>query len=165
MLNLNEIVKYMAKYWRPPKPVEPWPANVKFEPWGMINQTTVDWTKKAIIDAGYLHVLEWGGITEIRVGPDEKTDTLTGVKAKATVVGGIIYLDDFDWMPGWGLPGTIIHEAVHSWQMRNGLTGNRSGMEIGAYSVQQDFEWRHCKLNGKTPRNLFKDKIGAIGLL
>ena len=118
--------------------------NIKFEPWGRIDQTTVDWCKDAIVKTGLAYILVQGNISEIRIGPDEKTDRLTGVAAVATVVGGTVYLDDIGWMPGWDLPGTILHEAVHAWQIREGLTGNTANMERTAYMVQQLLEWRWC---------------------
>lgn len=144
---------------------EEWFPNIIFEPWGLIDQRTVDWCKDAIVKTGLTYVLVQGNIKEIRVGPDEKTDRLTGVAAVATTQGGIIYLDDTGWMPGWDLPGTILHEGWHQVQILSGLTSNPKAMEIGAYSIQQLFEWRYCELNDKTPRNLFKERIGAIGLM
>ncbi len=143
--------------------LDEFPPDIIFEPWGLIDQKTVDWCKDAIVKTGMVHVLDY--ITEICVGPDEKTDLMTGVSAVATTQVGVIYLDDTGWMPGWDLPGTILHEAVHDWQMNEGLTGNAAHMEISAYMVQQLFEWRYCELSGKTPRNLFKERYGAIGLM
>jgi hypothetical protein len=64
---------------------------------------------------------------------------------------------------GWDLPSSIIHEAVHSWQMINGLTAGV--IELAAYMTQQVFEWRYCALVGVEPRNLFKVRPGAIGLI
>ena len=148
---------------------EPFPDSISFDPYGMMTHESIDWAKTWIANTGFSYLLKLADVKEIKVVDNVATYVPnTPPNALASVMSGIIYMCDKGYMPGWDFPGTIIHEAVHLWQMKNGLTAGSTGnpgMEVGAYSIQQIFEWKYCTINNKTPRNLFKDRLGAIGLL
>jgi hypothetical protein len=138
----------------------PWPAECRVTGGDKKN---VEWMKQAIVDTGY--ALWFRGVTEIRFQSDLSWVPNLPPGALATIWGSTIQMLDKGYMPGWDLPGTAIHEAVHVWQQKNGLMGNVVGREIAAYQTQQDFEYRYCWMKGKVARNLFKERPGAVGLL
>jgi hypothetical protein len=152
----------------------PFPTNIVWNPYGNTSAAAIQWAKDAIASTGFSNILVLGHIKEIRVVDDVAAhvpNCPAGVNYQASLVNVgtandsqfIIYTLPQGWLPGWEMPGCVIHESVHGWQMANGLTAGN--VELSAYMVQQVFEWRYCAMNNKTPRNLFKEKLGAIGLL
>lgn len=145
----------------------PFPDSIK---WTLTNRyaatpATVKWLKQVIADTGFSQVFKTAGVEEIEF-LEKMPGWMTVPNAMATTYGSKLLALDTGWMPGWMLPGTLIHEAVHVWQQKNDLWHYPERYEATAWMVQQVFEWRYCQQNGKTPRNLFKDPLlGAFGLL
>jgi hypothetical protein len=134
--------KSQAQLWREQYERErakyQWPAHVAIiqKSNKYLKKGHIEWAKEQIAKSGLAFVLDHVRQIEIVADP---IPTMEGEGGTIDISRETIIMRDMHYMPTWELPGAILHEAVHLWQLRNGLPAATRGGEAQAYFMQQLF--------------------------
>jgi len=118
----------------------------------ILTDTWVKWIKHEIERSGLAWFLTADGHLNGIAIVDEPIPDNPTAGAGNDPLHGMILLKDMHFIPAWEAAGCVLHERMHLWQAKAGLSPDE-GM---AYTVQQLFY-----LNTGRPTNLFKDNLAA----
>jgi hypothetical protein len=133
-----------------------WRDTVDWVAGHVITAKSLSWAKRVLEETGKYSILEIAGIRTVLVVPGLPNPSVWGPTGGSW--GGLsasraIVLPDVGQMPGSRLPADIHHEAIHAWQMKEGLdVGSTSQLiELSAQMGTQELHWAFDGLEAFKP--------------
>ena len=145
-----------------------WRDSVGFVPGQQITASTLAWAKGILKETRLYAVLELAGVRQVVIVPGLPAPGWWGPAGGSwgdVTAARAVVLPDVGAMPGSYLPATILHEAIHAWQISRGLDVGSSSqlLEITASMGAQLFHFLYDGLEAFCPgspygsyANLFK---------
>ena len=138
-------------------------VEVVWESWQILSMPYLQFAEKEIRRTGFEWLVRLAGVKKIVINADPIPSILgegATIRAPDTII-----LMDTQFFPSHDLAGSIIHEAVHLWQIETGILGawqsTTRGHEAQAYGIEQMFFETAGYLDGNRLDSIFRRNLNA----